>query len=361
MVRALLATAPGEPLTVGEIVLPEPGPGQVRVRIGAAGVCHSDLSFVDGTVAARYPLVPGHEAAGTVVAAGGEVTKVKTGDRVVLNWAPACRACWYCEAGEPYLCERAEALPRRASLADGTPVYGCLGLGAFAEEVVVPQNAVVPLAEGVPMDVGALLGCAVLTGVGAVRNTAGVRPGQSVLVVGLGGVGLSVLAGARLAGADPIIAVDRAADKEPLARAMGATEFLTASGTLARQVRALTGGRGADYAFECVGTGATIRAAWSATRRGGHCTVLGMGRADDLVELSALELFHWARTLTTSVYGSADPDWDLPILAEQVRGGTLDLTPLITDEIGLEGVPEAFARMARGVGARSLVVFPGRG
>lgn len=358
MVRALLATAPGAPLTVREIALPEPGPGQVRVRIAAAGVCRSDLSFVDGTVAARYPLVPGHEAAGVVVAAGDGVTRVTAGDRVVLNWAPACRACWYCQAGEPYLCERAEPVARRAWLPDGTPVYGCLGLGAFAEEVVVPENAVVPLGEGIPMTVGALLGCAVLTGVGAVRNAAGVRPGQSVLVVGLGGVGLSVLAGARLAGADPIIAVDRVPDKEPLARLMGATAFLPASDALPRRVRELTGGRGADYAFECVGTGEAIRAAWSATRRGGHCTVLGVGRADDLVRLSARELAHWARTLTAAVYGAADPDWELPILARQVRGGVLDLTPLITDEIGLDGVPAAFERMARGLGARSVVVFP---
>jgi S-(hydroxymethyl)glutathione dehydrogenase/alcohol dehydrogenase len=357
MVRALLATAPGEPLTVGEIELPEPGPGEVRVAVAAAGVCHSDLSFYNGTVPARYPVVLGHEAAGSVLAVGEGVTRVRPGDPVALNWAPPCRECWHCTEGEPYLCSRTDTMPSRGSLPDGTPVHACLGLGAFAEEVLVPEKAVVPLPPGIPPVVGALLGCAVLTGVGAVRNTAGVRPGQSVVVLGLGGVGLSVIAGARLAGAGPIIAVDLAAAKEPLARAMGATDFLRPSDTLTKEVRALTGGRGADYAFECVGKGATIRAAWSATRRGGHCTVLGMGRADDPVPLSALEVFHWARTLTTGVYGSADPDWDLPILAEQVLNGTLDLSPLVTDEIGLDGVPAAFERMERGEGARSVVVL----
>lgn len=355
--RALVVRAAGAPPRVEEINLPPCGPDEVRVEIRAAGVCHSDLSMVDGTLAPPYPLVLGHEAAGVVAEVGHGVDRVTPGDHVVLNWAPPCRRCWHCGHAEPWLCARAGApATPRGHTPDGEPLHVTLGLGALAEQVVVPQRAVVGVPAELPAEAAALLGCAVLTGVGAVRRTARVSPGDAVLVVGLGGVGLSVVSAARAAGAGPVLAVDVSAAKAGLAAAVGATDFLLADDDLNREIRARTGGRGVDHTFECVGRSATIRTAWRATRRGGQVTVVGMGARDDVVGLSALDIFHSARTLRSSVYGSSDPDRDLPELARAVLDGTLDLTPLITDRTGLDGAPEAFARMARGEGARTVVV-----
>ncbi|NBE84067.1 Zn-dependent alcohol dehydrogenase [Micromonospora rubida] len=355
--RALVARAVGEPLRVEDVELPAPATGEVRVEIRAAGVCHSDLSMVNGTLAPPYPLVLGHEAAGIVAEVGAGVTRVVPGEHVVLNWAPPCRRCWYCGHGEPWLCERAgaPAVPRGRT-AGGEPLHVTLGLGALAEQVVVPQDAVIGVPAELPMEAAALLGCAVLTGVGAVRRTAGVATGESVAVIGLGGVGLSVVSAARAAGAAPVLAVDVSPAKAELARAAGATDFLVADDSVNRAVRGHTDGRGVDHAFECVGRADTIRTAWRATRRGGQVTVVGMGAKDDIVGLSALEIFHSARTLRSSVYGSSDPDRDVPELARAVLDGTLDLAPLITDRTDLDGAAEAFARMARGEGARTVVV-----
>jgi S-(hydroxymethyl)glutathione dehydrogenase/alcohol dehydrogenase len=197
----------------------------------------------------------------------------------------------------------------------------------------------------------------VLTGFGAVRRTAAVAPGDSVAVIGLGGVGLSVVSAARAAGADPVLAIDVSPAKADLAAAAGATDFLLADESVNRAVRALTGGRGVDHALECVGRSITIRTAWRATRRGGQVIVVGMGAKDDIVGLSALDIFHSARTLRSSVYGSSDPDRHVPELARAVLDGTLDPTPLITDRTTLQGAPEAFARMARGEGARTVVLL----
>jgi S-(hydroxymethyl)glutathione dehydrogenase/alcohol dehydrogenase len=344
---------------VAELRLPEVGPGQVRVRIRAAGVCHSDLSMVDGTLRPPHPLVLGHEAAGEVVETGGGVTRATVGEHVALNWQPACRHCWYCTHGEPWLCAISSGTAARenGSTLRGRPVHVALGLGAFAEQVVVPQNAVVGVPDGLAWEKAALLGCAVLTGTGAVRNTARVTAGSAVVVLGLGGVGLSVVAAARTARAEPVVAVEVSEVKKGLAEAAGATEFLTFSDALSKEIRACTDGRGADYAFECVGRSATIRAAWRSTRRGGHVIVVGMGRADDHVELSALDIFSSARTLRSSVYGSSDPDVEIPALARDVLSGALSLDHLITDRIRLADVPAAFARMSRGEGARSVVLF----
>jgi S-(hydroxymethyl)glutathione dehydrogenase/alcohol dehydrogenase len=350
-------------MTVGVLDLPDPGPGQVRVRLAAAGVCHSDLSLANGTLQQPVPAVLGHEGAGTVVAVGAGVTSVRPGDPVVLNWSPACRACHFCRIGEPWLCvHSADASRDHYGTVDGVRVYAGLGTAAFAEETLVPEAGVLPLPDGVPLAEAALLGCAVLTGYGAVTHAARVAPGESVVVFGLGGVGLSVIQAARIAGAGPIIAVDVRDDKADLARACGATDFLRADPPDAKplvpkQVRDLTGGLGADHAFECVGRASIIRTAWSSTRRGGSTTVVGIGPATDKVEFSALELFHFARTLRGCVYGNADPAVDLPVLAEHVRTGALDLNILVTDRITLDGVPDALDRMSRGHGARSLVVF----
>jgi S-(hydroxymethyl)glutathione dehydrogenase/alcohol dehydrogenase len=344
---------------VAELRLPEVGPGQVRVRIRAAGVCHSDLSMVNGTIRAPYPLVLGHEAAGEVVEAGDRVTRAAAGDHVVLNWQPACRTCWFCERGEPWLCATSSgvaALENGITL-EGAPVHVALGLGAFAHQVVAPENAVIRVPRELGFDRAALLGCGVLTGTGAVRNTARVAAGESVVVIGLGGVGLSVVAAARAAGASDVIAVDVTEAKQGLAEAAGATDFLVSSDALSKEIRVRTSGRGADHAFECVGRAATIRAGWRATRRGGRVTVVGMGSNDDLVSLSALDIFSSARTLRSSVYGAADFDVEVPRLAADVLSGALPLDHLITDRIGLADVPAAFDRMARGEGARSVVEF----
>jgi S-(hydroxymethyl)glutathione dehydrogenase/alcohol dehydrogenase len=360
MVRAAVLPAVGAPLAVTDIDLPDPGPGQVRVRLAAAGVCHSDLSLSNGTLRQPVPAVLGHEGAGTVVSVGEGVTAVAPGDRVVLNWAPSCGECHFCaELAEPWLCQNANAATTvpYARTADGEDLYPGLSTAAFAEETVVPAHAVLPLPEGVPPADAALLGCAMLTGYGAVHHSARVRAGESVAVFGVGGVGLATLQSARLAGASRIVAVDVSPHKEELARAAGATDYLLASETTAKEIRALTGGYGADVAIECVGRAETIRAAWNATRRGGRVTVVGIGGKEQQVTFSALEIFHFARTLTGCVYGNCDPARDLPVLAEHVRAGRLDLGALVTDRIGLDGIPDAFEAMTAGRGGRALVVF----
>ncbi|GAC1610083.1 MAG: Zn-dependent alcohol dehydrogenase [Mycobacteriales bacterium] len=357
MVRAAVLTESGAPLRVADIDLPDPGPGQVRVRIAATGVCHSDLSLARGTLRQLLPAVLGHESAGTVVSVGDTVTSCSAGDRVVLCWAPPCGRCWFCGQGEPWLCERssdAAAVPYARY--DGADLYPGLSTAGFAEETVVSERAVLAVPDSVPLEQAALVGCAVMTGVGAVLNTAKVREGQSVLVVGLGGVGLSVVQGARLAGAGTIIAVDRAPDKLGLAQSMGATEVLEAGDELAKQVRGLTEKRGADHAFDCVGLADTIRGSWSATRRGGTTTIVGIGGKEQQVTFSALELFHFARTITGCVYGSTDPISDIPKILGYAAEGRLDLAALISATVGLDGIDDAFADMERGVGARAIVV-----
>ncbi|MCK8681428.1 Zn-dependent alcohol dehydrogenase [Streptomyces lichenis] len=359
MVRAAVLPAIGAPLEITRIRLPEPGPGQVRVRLAAAGVCHSDLSLSDGTMRVPVPAVLGHEGAGTVLAVGEGVTHVAPGDGVVLNWAPSCGSCHHCGIGEVWLC--AHALTGVASVyataEDGTELHPGLNVAAFAEETVVAANCVLPVPDGVPLTEAALLGCAVLTGYGAVHHSARVREGESVVVFGAGGVGLAALQAARIAGAGSVIAVDVSPGKEELARRAGATAYVVASDATAKEVRALTGGHGADVAVECVGRAATIRAAWDATRRGGRTTVVGIGGKDQQVVFNALEIFHWGRTLSGCVYGNCDPAADLPVLAEHVRAGRLDLDALVTDRIGLADIPSAFANMAAGRGGRALVVF----
>jgi S-(hydroxymethyl)glutathione dehydrogenase/alcohol dehydrogenase len=360
VVRAAVLTALNAPLTVTDIELPEPGAGQVRVRLAAAGVCHSDLSLSNGTLRQPVPAVLGHEGAGTVVAVGEGVTQVAPGDAVVLNWAPACGSCHFCGLGEPWLCANsgaAAAAPYAKLAGSGGDLYPGLGTAAFAEETVVAEGAVLPLPAGVPLADAALLGCAVLTGYGAVHHSAGVRGGETVAVFGVGGVGLAVLQSARIAGAGQIVAVDVSPAKEELARAAGATEFVVSGEDTAKRIRQLTGGYGTDVAIECVGRADTIRTAWSSTRRGGRTTVVGIGGQDQQVSFSALELFYFGRTLSGCVYGNCDPVADLPVLAGHIRAGRLDLSGMVTERIGLDGIPAAFEAMTAGRGGRAVVVF----
>ncbi|MEV6202147.1 Zn-dependent alcohol dehydrogenase [Streptomyces sp. NPDC051771] len=359
MIRAAVLPAVGAPLEITGIELPEPGPGQVRIRLAAAGVCHSDLSLSNGTMRVPVPAVLGHEGAGTVVSVGEGVTHVAPGDGVVLNWAPSCGTCHPCSLGEVWLCVNAlnGAANVHARAADGRELHPGLNVAAFAEETVVAANCVLPVPDGVPLADAALLGCAVLTGWGAVHHASRVREGETVAVFGVGGVGLATLQAARIAGASTIVAVDVSPEKEELARAAGATEYVVASETTAREIRKLTGGHGVDVAVECVGRAVTIRTAWESTRRGGRATVVGIGGKDQQVSFNALEIFHWGRTLAGCVYGNSDPAADLPVIAAHIRDGRFDLGALVTERITLDGIPGAFDAMLAGKGGRALVVF----
>jgi S-(hydroxymethyl)glutathione dehydrogenase / alcohol dehydrogenase len=343
---------------VETLEMPPPGPGRVRVKLAAAGVCHSDLSLANGTLRQQFPVVLGHEGAGTVAELGPDVSGLAVGDRVVLNWSPSCGTCWFCQAGEPYLCEHgADGSATPYAMAGETPIYPGLGTAAFATETIVGANACIPLPADVPLEEAALLGCAVLTGVGAVTNAARVQPGQSVVVIGLGGVGLAALQGARIAGASVIVAVDPAPAKHELAVKLGATHALVPSDGLGKQIRALTGGRGADHAIECVGRAGTIRTAWSIVRRGGRAPIVGLGAPTDTLTFNALEVAYFARSLTGCMYGNSNPAVDVPKLIDLHRSGHLDLRSLVTDHRPLSEVDAAFADLRAGTGARTLITF----
>jgi S-(hydroxymethyl)glutathione dehydrogenase/alcohol dehydrogenase len=336
-----------------------PDPAEVKVRIKATGVCHSDLSILSGTLPNNYPAVVGHEAAGEVVEVGEHVTSVAVGDHVVISWTPACGLCADCAAGRPYLCAKyiVEGFTKpRFRLADGTPAYGMAGCGTWAEEMVVPWEACIKVADDVPYEYAALLGCGISTGVGAAINTARVRPGTTVVVVGCGGVGLSVIQGARAAGAAAILAIDPLESKHEVAMLFGATH--TATPDQADDVNnLLTGGQGFDYGFEVVGKSATIRAAWQLTRRGGDVIVVGAGAAGDEVRFNAFELLFDGKNLRSSLYGSSDLRRDVPRFVNLWRSGQLDLENLITRRIRFEELNDAIATLERGDALRQIVLF----
>jgi S-(hydroxymethyl)glutathione dehydrogenase/alcohol dehydrogenase len=358
--RAAVLREVGAPLSIEDVELAPPGPGMVRVRLRASGVCHSDLSLQDGSMPQATPAVLGHEGAGVVTGTRAGVATVAPGDHVVLSWVAPCRRCWYCLAGRPELCEHGmdHAFAGPYGTAGHDEVWCGLGTGTFAEETVVPETAAIRIDPAFPLDLAALAGCAVVTGVGAVLNTARVAAGESAAVVGCGGVGLAAIQGARLAGAYPIVAVDRVAAKLDLARANGATHTVDATvDDPASAARDLTGGRGVDHAFEVVGLSSTILAAYGMARRGGTVTVVGAGGFDDLVSIPAMNLMVDAKRLQGSVYGSTDPARDIPRMIELARAGALDLERLVTARIALDGVNDAFAAMVGGQVARSVIVF----
>jgi S-(hydroxymethyl)glutathione dehydrogenase/alcohol dehydrogenase len=333
--------------------------GKVRVKIRATGVCHSDLSAMNGTIPVAMPAVLGHEGAGEVVEVGPGVTSLKPGDHVVICWSPQCGQCADCTNGKPQLCMKlvAEAFgePRFAA-ADQTPLFGMAGAGTFAEELVVPEAAAIKIGKDVPFDLASLVGCGVMTGVGAVMNAAKVEPGSSVLVIGCGGVGISAIQGARICGAAKIVAVDMVPHKLEWAKQFGATHAVTPDDLPALSME-LTGGAGFDYAFEVVGRSQTIRAAYDATRRGGTTVVVGVGPADDMVSFSAFELFYGEKTIRSSYYGSANIRRDFPRLLDLWRAGQLDLEGMITKRIGLEDVNDAFVAMQAGDVIRQVITF----
>ncbi|HEY3753751.1 MAG TPA: zinc-binding dehydrogenase [Pseudonocardiaceae bacterium] len=347
----------GGPVSVESIELRAPGPGEVLVRVAAASLCHSDLSLATGVLNQQMPVVLGHEAAGTVAELGPGVTGFTVGDSVLLLWNPPCRECWFCTHGEPHLCEHASD---RAGTpygwdGEGTPIYPGLSTAGFAEYTVVGAHQLYPVPDDIPLELSALLGCAVTTGVGAVLSTAGVRPGESVVVIGLGGVGLSAVAGAKIAGASPIIAVDRVPEKLTLAETFGATNTLEAGPDVRNAVRELTGGRGADHVFDCVGLAATVKDSWKLARKGGALTIVGISGRTDIVEFSVLELFAFARRILPCMNGSLDAVRDLPGYFDHVRAGDLDLRAMVSREVGLDGITAGFEDLAAGRVARVLV------
>lgn len=361
-VRAAVLHEVGAPLVVEEIELAPVGPRDVRVRIGASGVCHSDLSVQQGSIPFMFPTVLGHEGAGVVVEVGEDVTRVTPGDHVVLTWMPPCRGCFYCLAGQPMLCERglAESLGRPYATVGGVKLVRGLGTATFATEGLVPDMSVVPVDHSVPIELAALVGCALSTGIGAVWRTAQVPPGSTVAVVGCGGVGLSVIQGAKLAGASTIVALDKLASKLELAKSFGATDVVDSSSEdPVAAVRARTGGRGADYGFEVVGKAESIRTAFESTRRGGTTVLVGAGSPAEQVSFNAFELFVDSKTIMGCVYGSTDPDRDFPVLADLVGSGRIDAGAMVSRRIGLEDVNEAFRAMAAGEVARSVITFDG--
>lgn len=340
-----------------DLTLRAAGPGEVRVRLRASGVCHSDLSIRNGTLGtAALPVVLGHEGAGEIVEVGSGVSGLSVGQHVILAWVPPCGSCALCLGGQPYLCTSGRVVGRPAFDSSGQDVYAALGVGSFAEETVVPAIAAIPIPDDVPFEVAALVGCGVMTGVGAALNTAQVRPGASVCVIGCGGVGINVVQGARAAGAATILAVDRVEGRRSDALRFGATSACSDS-ELAAETERLTGGAGFDYAFEVVGRGTTIRLAWDATRRGGTTVVVGAGSAKDSVSFTAGELFSTGRTLLGCLYGSADVRTDFARVLRMWRAGRLDLAGLVSRTIAVDQVNEAFDAMENGEVLRTVIRY----
>jgi S-(hydroxymethyl)glutathione dehydrogenase/alcohol dehydrogenase len=331
-----------------------PAPGEVRLRVRASGVCHSDRSARDGGLPQPVPAVLGHEAAGDVIELGAGIDDLEIGDRVIVNWMPSCGTCAECLRGEPFLCMThvmtGYVMPR--FMVGDLPVFGMAGCGAFAEEMVVPRIGVVRIEPDVPYEVAALVGCGVMTGVGAVVNTAQVRPGDSVVVIGCGGVGISAIQGARLSGAAIIAAVDTEPAKLDVARRFGATHAVTPD-----QLSDLAGEiEGFDYAFDVVAVPQTLRTAWTAARRGGTIVVVGAGRAEHQVEFSPFELLFEGKRIIPSLYGSAYPPRDFPRLIALWRAGKLDLEGMVSHRLRLDDVGDALAALGRGDVIRQVIV-----
>lgn len=335
-----------------------PGPAEVRVRLRAAGLCHSDLSAMDGTLPAAAPGVIGHEGAGEVAEVGEAVTDLAPGDHVVLALIPPCGRCADCSRGQPHLCavHAVAAFTEPRFRVGEQEAFGFSGVGTFAEEVVVPREGVVAVAADIPLDLAALISCGVLTGVGAVVNTAGVEPGATVVVIGAGGVGTSVIQGARISGASEIVAVDPLTDKHGTAREFGATHAVTPE-ELPALVQSLTGGAGFDYAFEVVGRPETIRSAYDAARRGGAVVVVGAG-GEDAVSFTAQELFINEKRILPSFYGSVHVRRDVERMVALWRSGRLDLEGMVSARIGLDEINEALGALRRGSNlVRQVVTF----
>lgn len=362
---AALLLEPGTPLVVEEIELDEPREHEVLVRVAAAGVCHSDLHLADGVLGdGRWPIVLGHEGAGIVERVGSRVTNVAPGDHVAFCFVPACGDCRACRSGHPNLCGPAgdhgyagmlmDGTSRLRRL-DGTILQHGLMTACFAERTVIDAAGAVPIPKDLPLQQAALLGCGVVTGFGAVRNVAGVRIGDTVCVIGCGGVGLQVVAAARIAGASRIIAVDRDAEKLVLARARGATDCVLSGPDAAAEIKRLSDG-GVDYALEVVGRAETIRLAWDAIRAGGTAVVVGLAPRGVEVSIPGIE-FLSDKAIKGCYYGSGNVALELPQLVRLVTDGRLDLGEVVSHTTDLHGINDALDRLRAGVGARTIIVL----
>jgi Zn-dependent alcohol dehydrogenase len=364
-IRAAVLQEAGGSTTLEELDLADPLAGEVLVRLGASGVCRSDYNAVDGTTSTPWPVVLGHEGAGVVEAVGEGVTRVRPGDHVALSWTPSCGECSECLRDLPQLCSTIWPLMGAGGLMDetqrlsweGRTVHHYCFLSTFAEACVVPERSCVPIPEDIPFDVASLVGCAITTGVGAVWNTAGVRPGDRVAVIGCGGVGLSALMAAVAVGAEPVIAVDAAAGKLEVAQQLGAAAGVQWAGSAeatAEAIREASGG-GVDYAIEATGRGEAMLAAVLATRTRGAAVLIGIPRAETVVPLPALTIPRMERRVLGSIYGSARAERDFPKILEVYRAGRLPLDRLISHRLPLADVDRAFALMNSGEALRVVL------
>ena len=361
--KAVLCRELNKPVVVETIAVDGPKRGEVTVKVGACGVCHSDLSATNGTIPMPPPLILGHEAAGEVVEVGEGVTTLAKGDHVVSSFIYMCGRCRFCSAGRPVLCiEQGKAITTlpdgtlRTKDAKGSALSIFSGCGVMAEYATVHVDNLVKIDPKIPLDRAALVGCAVTTGVGAVFNTAKVQPGASVAVFGCGGVGLNVIQGARIAGAQRIIAIDVSEEKLAMARKFGATDVIKGTDDPSKALKKLTGG-GPDYAFECVGNGELAATAYRSIRRGGLAVVVGVAKPGDSTSVRTMTLPFEEKTLTGSYFGSCVPRVDFPRMLDLYTGGKLMLDELITRRYAVSDAAQAFADLESGRNARGVIVF----
>jgi S-(hydroxymethyl)glutathione dehydrogenase/alcohol dehydrogenase len=348
--------------SVEEVTLDPPKAGEVLVKMKATGICHSDLSVINGTIPVPFPMVLGHEGAGIVEALGPGVTNVKPGDHVALSFVPNCGDCYHCLRSEPYLCMRSTP---DGKMMDGTTRVHLNGkdinvmqfLGNMAEYAVVPAMCLVKIDADIDMKAAALVGCGVTTGVGAALKTAQVKPGSTVAVFGAGGVGLSIIQGARVAGAARIFAVDLSDEKLALAKELGATDTINGANDPLGKIMELTGGIGVDYGFEAIGIPAVVDQAQKATRRGGTMTVVGVGKLSQKLEFNALMFPLMSKTIKGSMYGSAEFRVDFPKYLELYKQGKLDLDRMVTHTYTIDEAVQAFADLESGKNARGVIVY----
>jgi Zn-dependent alcohol dehydrogenase len=370
-VRAAVVRQAGAPILVETLDLEPPRSGEVLVKIAATGVCHSDWHIATGDTEHPLPVALGHEGAGVVADVGDGVTRVQVGDHVALNWAPSCGSCFYCEGGRPSLCGKFVEPIWAGTMLDGTtrlsssgePVYHYSSLACFADHTVVPEVCCVPMPREVPFEIAALIGCAVTTGVGSVLNTACIEIGSSVCVYGVGGVGVSVILGARLAGASRIIAVDRNEEKLEIARGFGATDTALAGPDAVASIRQLTEGRGADYVFEAVGAPRVQEECLHAARPGGTVVLVGLSPTGSATNLPGAIITRQEKTIVGSYYGTCVASRDFPQYAKLYLDGDLDLDRLVSRTYALDEINDAYAAMLSGGTARGVVLFeaPKRG
>jgi S-(hydroxymethyl)mycothiol dehydrogenase len=357
-VQGVIARAKGSPVEVVTVIVPDPGPGEALVAVRACGVCHTDLHYRDGGINDEFPFLLGHEAAGVVEAVGDGVTEVAPGDYVILNWRAVCGQCRACTRGRPWYCFNTHNATQKMTLADGTPLSAALGIGSFADKTLVAAGQCTKVDPAAPATAAGLLGCGVMAGLGAAINTGGVTRGDSVAVIGCGGVGDAAIAGARLAGAARIIAVDRDDRKLAWAKDFGATHVINSTFTdPVEAIRELTGGFGADVVIDAVGRPETYEQAFYARDLAGTVVLVGVPTPDMRIDLPLIDVFGRGGALKSSWYGDCLPSRDFPLLIELFLQGRLPLDRFVSEEIGLADVEQAFDRMHRGEVLRSVVIL----